>query len=687
MNQLAFVFGALGGLLCAAIAAVALLWRPRPRGQESAAGAAPSLDAVFAHWPTTALIVDPATNGIVAANPAGLKSLGYTQEEICRLRFTDLFTSESVDAAHLFEKLQEATTRAPFEMWQHGKDGSQRSVEATCYHAMLGERPVLAAAVHDVTVRRKVETQLLEKHQQLDHLANHDPLTGLPNRLFLAAHLPDAIEQAKKTGAVLAVLFLDLDRFKHVNDHRGHETGDKLLKTVAQRLRSTIRGEDLVVRMGGDEFVVVMKGVKNAAQVIDAAGRMNQALGAPMVVDGRTLVTTASIGVALYPRDGIDMGELLRHSDTAMYQAKDRGRNNFQLFSPGMDRRLKERIAIESSLRTALQCRQLDVHYQPIVEIETQRVVALEALLRWKHPNHGYVRPERFVTIAEEAGLIVPIGDFVLQRAIEDMARWRQAQGKLVPVAVNVSAVQLQRSNLADSISRLHEGVRIRARDAADRADRERGVRAARAALARSEPAGCDRQAARARRADRHRRLRHRLFEPVLPQALARRYTEGRPQLRARPGDRHERSGDRERHHRHGHATCTSRWSPKASRAGRSSRSCASSAAAMPQGYLFARLFSAEECLRFLSDQPLNLTERLPVLDRLEATDSGERVALRAAPTSRDGEPSVWRRQPADVREWAMSATSDVRSPRSTTASAMRGRGAHGPPPVLRLQQ
>src|SRR5262249_59714067 len=160
-----------------------------------------------------------------------------------------------------------------------------------------------------------------------------------------------------------------LDRFKHVNDSRGHETGDKLLKTVAQRIRATMRTEDLVVRMGGDEFVVVMRGITSTDQVKDAATRINQALTAPMVIDGRTLLTTVSIGVALYPHDGADMGELLRHSDTAMYQAKDRGRNNFQLFSQSMDRRLKERSAIDSSLRTALQSRQLDVHYQPIVDI------------------------------------------------------------------------------------------------------------------------------------------------------------------------------------------------------------------------------------------------------------------------------------------------------------------------------
>ena len=411
--------------------------------------------AIFEQWPTGALVLNTATLQIVAANAAALRSLGYTLEEVRELRFGELFSAEGVDPRALVGKLLDATSRLPVEMRQRCKDGSQRNVEANCYPLTLGEQQLLGMAVHDVTVRRKVETQLLERHQQLDHLAHHDQLTGLPNRLYLAAHLPGDIEEAKKAGSMLAVLFLDLDRFKHINDSRGHETGDKLLKTVAQRVRSTVRTQDVVVRMGGDEFVVILKGVQQTGQVSETAERINQALSAPMVVDGRTLVTTVSIGVALYPHDGLDMGELLRHSDTAMYQAKDRGRNNFQVFSPVMDRRLKERIAIETSLRTALQSQQLDVHYQPIVNIESNCVVALEALLRWKHPSHGYVRPERFMGIAEETGLMVPIGDFVLQRAVEDAVRWRQAGGTLVPIAVNVSAVQLQRSNLAESISRL----------------------------------------------------------------------------------------------------------------------------------------------------------------------------------------------------------------------------------------
>src|SRR5581483_1466714 len=183
-------------------------------------------------------------------------------------------------------------------------------------------------------------------------------------------------------------------------------------------------------------------------QVNETAARINEALSAPVPVDGRPLVTTVSIGVSLYPRDGTDMGELLRHSDTAMYQAKDRGRNNFQLFSPGMDRKLKQRMAIETSLRNALERQQLDVHYQPIMDIHTNRVVALESLLRWKSPGQGFIAPDKFIGVAEETGLIVPIGEFVLGRVFQDMVQWQQSGCTPVPIAVNISAVQLQRSNL-----------------------------------------------------------------------------------------------------------------------------------------------------------------------------------------------------------------------------------------------
>jgi len=297
-------------------------------------------------------------------------------------------------------------------------------------------------------IQRKVEAQLLEKQQRLDRLAHHDQLTGLPNRLFLADHLPHAMEEARRTQSPLAVLFLDLDRFKHVNDTHGHEVGDRLLQEVAQRIQSSVRADDVVVRMGGDEFVVILKKVRTLEQANETAARILASLTVPLVVAGKPLVTTVSIGLSLYPRDGEDVGALLRHSDTAMYQAKDCGRNNFQVFSPVMDRKLHERVSIEARLRAALELEQFDVHYQPIFDIEKHRVVALEALIRWKDPEEGFVAPARFLPVAEESGLIEPIGQFVWRHVAADMARWRQQNLTLVPVAVNLSASQLMRSDL-----------------------------------------------------------------------------------------------------------------------------------------------------------------------------------------------------------------------------------------------
>jgi diguanylate cyclase (GGDEF)-like protein/PAS domain S-box-containing protein len=628
VNQLAFGIGALAGLAGAGIVLFFLrLLRP------AAPAWLKSYDAThlaaFEQWPTTALVLDPGSERVLAVNPAGLRSLGYTLDEVRARSFSELFSAEGTDAKALVKRVQESNSRAPVEMQQRCHDGSTRAVEASCYPLSLGNRSVLAVAIHDVSVRRSVESHLLQKHQQLDHLAHHDQLTGLPNRLYLQVHLPEAIEEAKRGGTVLAVLFLDLDRFKHVNDSRGHETGDKLLKTVAQRIRSTMRAEDVVVRMGGDEFVVILKAVKGADQVSEAAGRINHALSAPMVVDGRTLVTTVSIGVALYPHDGADMGELLRHSDTAMYQAKDRGRNNFQLFSPGMDKRLKERIAIESSLRTALSSRQLDVHYQPIVDIESQRVVALEALLRWKHPNHGYVRPERFVSVAEEAGLIVPIGEFVMQRAIEDTVRWRQAGGTIVPVAINVSAVQLQRSNLAESISRL---------------TKQHGLDPSMLQVELTESAVFERREARAREAsqDTVAKLRE-LGVHIAIDDFGTGYSSLSYLKRWRVDTlKIDRSFVRDlvtdmsdlaivsaiiAMARYLHIKVVAEgiegW-PQLEKLRQLGCSYA-------QGYLFARPAPAADCLRYLTGTPLDLTQRLPVLDMLENTGSGEHVrALRA---------------------------------------------------------
>jgi diguanylate cyclase (GGDEF)-like protein/PAS domain S-box-containing protein len=413
--------------------------------------------AMLEQSPTGTLIADAISLRVIDANLAFQRSLGYSLSELRGLLLTQLFADNRSDAEPLAERLANHDPGQPLRLRlrQLCKNGSSPEVEAVGHRWLLAGRPMFALTTADVTLKSKIEAQLLEKQLRLDHLAHHDQLTGLPNRLYLAHHLPIAIEEARSSGTMLAVLFLDLDRFKHINDSRGHEIGDRLLRTVAERVRDTVRKDDEVVRMGGDEFIVVLKQIKRIESVSELAARINDALSAPVLVDTRPLVTTVSIGVSLFPRDGADMGELLRHSDTAMYQAKDRGRNNFQLFSPGMARKLRERVAIEASLRAALQGGHLDVHYQPIVEISSQKVMWLEALLRWEHPHQGSILPGRFIDIAEETGLIVPIGEFVLEHVVQDLSNWRRAGFSPVPVSVNISAVQLQRSNLHERIVEL----------------------------------------------------------------------------------------------------------------------------------------------------------------------------------------------------------------------------------------
>jgi diguanylate cyclase (GGDEF)-like protein len=261
---------------------------------------------------------------------------------------------------------------------------------------------------------------------------------------------------------MLGVVFLDLDRFKHINDTRGHETGDKLLQEVATRLRACVRDADVVIRMGGDEFVVVFRSVKNYDEVTQGAARIVEALNRPIIIDRHPLQTTGSVGVSLYPRDGADMIELLKHSDTAMYQAKDRGRNNVQMFSHAMNRKLKHRVAVEASLREALRLKQLDVHYQPFVNLVNRKVVGLEALMRWSHPVHGMIPADQFIPVAEETGLIVPMGNFVLHRTLQTMSAWRKSGIALVPVSLNVAPAQLQRGELQSTISTLLKSHNLR---------------------------------------------------------------------------------------------------------------------------------------------------------------------------------------------------------------------------------
>ena len=401
------------------------------------------------------VIVDSAHHRIEYCNPAFLARIGYTAAEAETLTLPDIFADADAPPESVLARLKDADSQLPLNMQLRSKSGELIEIEVRCNKLDVDGRAGLAYVTHDVSVRRKAEQQLIDNQQRLDRMAHHDQLTSLPNRHYLATFLPEAIAEARAASTMLGVVFLDLDRFKHINDTRGHETGDKLLQEVARRLRACVRETDVVIRMGGDEFVVVFRNVKSYEEVTLGADRIIESLNKPIVIDQHPLQTTGSVGVSLFPRDGDNMGELLKHSDTAMYQAKERGRNNVQMFSQIMNRKLKHRVAMEASLREALRLKQLDVHYQPFVNLVTRKVVGLEALIRWRHPVHGMIPADQFIPVAEETGLIVPMGNFVLHRTLQAMSAWQRSGVTLVPISLNVAPAQLQRGELQSTITTL----------------------------------------------------------------------------------------------------------------------------------------------------------------------------------------------------------------------------------------
>src|SRR3954469_7197895 len=271
------------------------------------------------------LVADARTGEIVDANPAVQEQLGFTLEELRGRSVLSVLRGPNDSQDPVIATLARVEPSRGVELVQWLKDGRQMDVEVSCVPIESSDRRLVSYLMRDLSERKKAQTQLIANQQRLDKLANHDHLTGLPNRLFLQAHLPEAIGRCQESGQILAVLFLDLDRFKHINDSRGHEVGDKLLQEIAKRVRAAVRPADIVVRMGGDEFVVVLHRVNAPDEVGIAATRINEVLSAPVTIDGRALVATVSIGVSMFPRDGATMVELLKHSDTAMYQAKDLG--------------------------------------------------------------------------------------------------------------------------------------------------------------------------------------------------------------------------------------------------------------------------------------------------------------------------------------------------------------------------
>ncbi len=327
----------------------------------------------------------------------------------------------------------------------------------------------------DYLVKGKLDRQLLMRamqysierkryQEELERQANYDALTGLPNRHLLHDRLRQAVLSQRHLRP-LAVVFIDLDHFKFVNDSLGHNAGDELLRNVGERLRESVRDGDTVARLGGDEFVLILNDQAREEVIFRAMQRIHARVGEPIRVGGRELHITCSAGISLYPQDGSDVETLLKNADAAMYRAKAQGRNNFQFYTAEMNRLVNERLSLEQSLRRALQRNELLLYYQPRINLVTGAVDGAEALLRWNHPEQGLMLPDRFIPVAEETGLIVQMGDWVLRQAALQHRAWRKAGLPRLSVSVNLSARQFRDENLVQRVAKVIRETGLRSGD------------------------------------------------------------------------------------------------------------------------------------------------------------------------------------------------------------------------------
>ena len=368
------------------------------------------------------------------------------------------------DVAHLREhaadlrenaaQQREATARAREETASarerdiRAAAAAQASADDTLLMVQQANAHLVVATIESQKLAEQVETAKVE----LQRLAYHDVLTELPNRLLLHDRLSHAIELAHRQRQQLAVLFLDLDRFKHINDSLGHAVGDQLLKKVAQCLLTCVRHSDTVSRPGGDEFVLLLTFIEHAEDAAIAAQKILTALALPVQIDGNDLHVTVSIGISIYPDDGADTEALMKGADTAMYHAKENGRNNYAFFKPEMNARAVQRQNIEARLRRALERQEFVLHYQPKINLQSGLLVGAEALIRWQHPEQGLLLPLQFISIAEDCGLIVPIGRWVLREACRQAHAWQQAGLPGITIAVNTSAIEFRTTDFVDNI-------------------------------------------------------------------------------------------------------------------------------------------------------------------------------------------------------------------------------------------
>ncbi|NNG23425.1 bifunctional diguanylate cyclase/phosphodiesterase [Telluria aromaticivorans] len=396
---------------------------------------------------------------IIATNPAFTQITGYTEREALG-QHSSLTRSTRHDDG-FYQQLWGDLADTGFwrgEIWDTRKNG-EVYLESLTVSAVRNDEDGddEDAVTHYVCVFSDI-TRVKESQDKLDHLAHHDPLTALPNRLLFHDRLQHAMVRAARADEQLAVLFIDLDRFKNVNDTLGHHVGDELLKQVAGALTKCLREGDTLARLGGDEFIVLLEDVKGAFGAVHVAGKLMTLFEQPFTVSGYELFVTASVGISLFPQDGVDLNMLIRNADVAMYQAKARGRNGYQFYAPSMSGEGVERLRLETMLRRAIEKNEIFLHYQPQVDIDSGRLVGVEALVRWQSPELGRVEPTRFIPVAEDTGFIGQLGQWVLAEACRQMVCW-DTDGLRVPkMAVNLSVRQFDRGSIAPTVAAVLHG-------------------------------------------------------------------------------------------------------------------------------------------------------------------------------------------------------------------------------------
>jgi diguanylate cyclase (GGDEF)-like protein/PAS domain S-box-containing protein len=444
-----------------------------PRALRYAIGRKATEEALFAEKERAQVTLNSIGDAVLSTDVAGNvtylnlvaeRMTGWSREQACGRPLADVF--QIVDGA------TRTPVRDPMELAVRQnqtvglgpncilirRDGFESLIEDSTapIHDRQGRLTGAVIVFHDVSQARAMVLRM-------SYLAQHDYLTNLPNRVLLNDRLTQTIVRAQRHANLAAVLFLDLDRFKHINDSLGHTIGDKVLQSVAERLVSCVRSSDTVSRQGGDEFVILLREIQCMEDVAARAKKILTTLVAPHHITGHKLHITASIGISLYPEDGQDAEMLVKSADTAMYHAKDNGRNNYQFFRQDMNNRVVERQSLEDSLRDALERQELILHYQPKINLETGAITGAEALIRWQHPSRGLVLPEHFVPIAEDCGLIVPIGRWALREACRQARAWLDA-GRPISVAVNISAVEFRDKDFLETVRAALESARLEPR-------------------------------------------------------------------------------------------------------------------------------------------------------------------------------------------------------------------------------